>query len=98
MAILATRRRWLVMSFCAASRSPCSRQRLASMYSSCGSSIGKRLISSTQPVRQDYDAKIGKAAVRDIGQALLRLPPVTGGREDNVSGRFRRTETETVAR
>jgi RNA polymerase sigma-32 factor len=29
-----------------ASRSPCSRQRLASMYSSCGSSIGNRLISS----------------------------------------------------
>src|SRR6266436_7388073 len=34
MAILVTRRRWLVTSLCAASRSPCSRQRLASMYSS----------------------------------------------------------------
>ena len=36
----------LVTSLCAASRSPCSRQRLASMYSSCGSNIGNRRISS----------------------------------------------------
>ncbi len=36
----------LVTSRCAASRSPCSRQRLASMYSSSGSSIGNVRISA----------------------------------------------------
>ena len=36
----------LVTSRCAASRSPCSRQLLASIYSSCGSSMGNRRISS----------------------------------------------------
>src|SRR6516162_7843028 len=46
MAILATRRKWLLTSLCAASWSPCSRQRLASMNSSCGSSIGTCRISS----------------------------------------------------
>src|SRR6186997_2552521 len=40
MAILATSLRWLVTSWCAASRSSCSRQRLASMYSCWGSSMG----------------------------------------------------------
>jgi hypothetical protein len=41
MAILATSRKWLVTSLWAAVRSPCSRQLLASMYSSCGSNMGK---------------------------------------------------------
>src|SRR5712671_6158887 len=62
MAILATRRRWLVTSRCAASRSPCSRQRLASIYSSCGSSIGNRRISSRYRPRPDSAVMIGKIA------------------------------------
>ena len=45
MAILATRRKWEVTSLCAASRSPCSFQRLASMNSSSGCSIGNWRIS-----------------------------------------------------
>src|SRR6516165_6061465 len=63
MAILATRRRWLVTNLCAASRSPCSRQRLASMNSSCGSSMGNRLISSRYRVRPDSADGIDKAAL-----------------------------------
>src|SRR5512147_1962058 len=51
MAILATRRRWLVTRRCAASTSPCSRQRLASMYSSSGSSSGNFRISWRYRVR-----------------------------------------------
>src|ERR1700722_13004227 len=53
MAILATRRKWLLMSRCAASLSPCSRQRLASLYSSCGSSMGNRRILLRYRVRPD---------------------------------------------
>src|SRR6516164_1606137 len=45
MAILATSRKWLVTSRCAASGSACSFQRLASMYSCSGSSIGNLRIS-----------------------------------------------------
>ena len=45
MAILATRRRWLFTRRRAASGSSCSRQRLASMYSSCGSRSGNFRIS-----------------------------------------------------
>src|SRR6202165_5298624 len=46
MATLATKRRWLVTSRCAASGSPCSRQRLANMYSSChGQKLGPILTS-----------------------------------------------------
>src|SRR5919112_1556857 len=51
MAILATRRRWLVTSRCAASESSCSFQRFASMYSSSGSSIGNLRISWRYRVR-----------------------------------------------
>src|SRR5581483_8112419 len=80
MAILATRRKWLVTSLCAASRSLCSRQRLASMNSSCGSSIGNRLISSRyreSPVSPD---KMGSAAVWAILAPSLFVPPRCGGR------------------
>src|SRR5262245_13029430 len=63
MAILATSRKWLVTSLCAASRSPCSRQRFASMYSSSGSSIGNRRISSRYLVRPVSPERTGKAAV-----------------------------------
>src|SRR5215510_5314577 len=43
-------------------RSPCSRQRLASIYSSCGSSIGNRRISSRYRPRPDTAVMIGKLA------------------------------------
>src|SRR5580704_18148313 len=51
IAILATRRRWLVTRRCAACGSSCSFQRLASMYSSSGSSIGNLRISCRYRVR-----------------------------------------------
>src|SRR4029077_12239362 len=63
MAILATRRRWLVTSLCAEFSLPCSRQRFASMNSSCGSSIGNRLISSRYRVRPVSPDKMGNAGV-----------------------------------
>jgi hypothetical protein len=63
MAILATSRKWLVTSLCAELSSRCSRQRLASMNSSCGSSIGNRLISSKYRVRPVSPDKMGNAAV-----------------------------------
>src|SRR3979411_2064001 len=47
------------MSLCAASRSPCSRQRLASMYSSRRSNIGNRRISSRLVSKQNYLHPIG---------------------------------------
>src|SRR5829696_1521492 len=62
MAILATRRRCEVTSRCAASESPCSRQRLASMYSSLGSSIGNLRISSRYRDRPPSLASTGSAA------------------------------------
>src|SRR5215475_11905587 len=62
MAILATKRKWLVTSLCAATRSPCSRQRLASIYSSCGSSIGNRRISSRYRDKPDSAVMIGRVA------------------------------------
>src|ERR1700722_13488643 len=81
MAILATSRKWLVTSPCAASRSPCSRQLLASMYSSCGSSIGNRLISSRflgRPVSPD---RTGKAAVWAMTAPFpCSRPRLSGGR------------------
>src|SRR5689334_7444924 len=51
MAILATRRRWLVTSRCAASGSWCSCQRLASMNSSSLASIGNLRISDRYRLR-----------------------------------------------
>src|SRR5580704_9533896 len=63
MAIFATRRKWLVTSRCAASRSPCSRQRLASMYSSCASSMGNRRILWRYRLRPDSAVSIGETAV-----------------------------------
>src|SRR5258706_7893953 len=51
MAILATRRRWLVTSRCAASVSWCSCQRLASMNSSSLASIGNLRISDRYRLR-----------------------------------------------
>src|SRR3977135_2269417 len=51
MAILATKRRGLVTSRCAASGSSRSFQRLASMYSSSGSNIGNLRISWRYRVR-----------------------------------------------
>src|SRR5215471_21551191 len=78
MAILATRRRWLVTRRCAASRSPCSRQLLASIYSSCGSSIGNRRISSKYRDRPVSADRIGKAAARAMVAPFRRLPPFGG--------------------
>src|SRR5262249_7143714 len=78
IAILATRRRWLVTSLCAASRSPCSRQLLASMYSSCGSNIGNRRISSKYRDRPVSADRIGKAAARAMVAPFRRLPPFGG--------------------
>src|SRR5215212_2007385 len=75
MAILATSRRWLVTRRCAASRSPCSRQLLASMYSSCGSSIGNRRISSRYRERPDSAEIIGKAVARAMVAPSHCLPP-----------------------
>ena len=46
IAAFATRRRWLVTSLAAASGSPCSLKRLASIYSSSGERIGNFLISA----------------------------------------------------
>src|ERR1700730_5486962 len=66
MAILATRRKWLVTSRWAASRSPYSRQFLASMYSSCGSSMGNRRISLIYRARPDSAVRVGKAAAYDM--------------------------------
>src|SRR4051794_8302471 len=80
MAILATRRKWEVTSLCAASRSPCSRQLLASMYSCCGSSIGNRRISSRYRDRPDSAVRIGSAAARAILAPSILLPPMIGGR------------------
>src|SRR3569623_169967 len=51
MAILATSRRWLVTSRCAASGSSCSCQRLASMNSSSLASIGNLRISDRYRLR-----------------------------------------------
>src|SRR5579863_2339186 len=80
MAILATSRKWLVTSRCAASRSPCSRQRFASMNSSCGSSIGNRLISSRYRVRPVSPDKMGKAAVWAISApSLIHAPAGAAG-------------------
>src|SRR5262245_48428533 len=81
MAILATRRRWLVTSLCAASRSSCSRQRLASMYSSCGSSIGNLRISERYRESPDSAVRIGSAAVRaiDVRPPFMKPPDHTGG-------------------
>src|SRR5215218_3868645 len=75
MAILATSRRWLVTSRCAASRSPCSRQLLASIYSSCGSSIGNRRISSRYRARPDSAVRTGKVAARAISALSTLKPP-----------------------
>src|SRR5215467_13681744 len=75
MAILATRRRWLVTSLWAATRSPCSRQRLASIYSSCGSSIGNRRISSRYRDRPDSAVMIGKVAAWAMTAPSLMLCP-----------------------
>src|SRR5262249_11510236 len=75
MAILATSRKWLVTSLCAASRSPCSRQRLASMNSSCGSSIGNRRISSRYRVRPVSPDKMGSAAVWAMTAPSIYRPP-----------------------
>src|SRR5438132_862023 len=69
MAILATSLRWLVTSFCAASRSSCSRQRLASMYSCWGSSIGNLRISARYLDSPDSPLRTGSVAVR----AMQRL-------------------------
>src|SRR5579863_3841474 len=80
MAILATSRKWLVTSRCAASRSPCSRQRFASMNSSCGSSIGNRLISSRYRVRPVSPDKMGKAAVwAMVAPSLIHAPAGAAG-------------------
>src|SRR6266536_6011265 len=62
MAIFATRRKWLVTSLCAAARSPCLRQRLASRYSSCRSSIGK----PPESLKITGEARFGRqASIRD---------------------------------
>src|SRR6202790_5818164 len=66
MAILATSRRWLVTSLCAASRSSFSAQRLASMYSCWGSSIGNLRISARYRERPDSPLRTGNVAVRAI--------------------------------
>src|SRR6187455_2950654 len=88
MAILATRRRWLVTSLCAASRSPCSRQLLASMYSCCGSNIGNRRISSRYRDRPPSAVIIGIAAERAIGSALhSSCPRTAGGQMPNLPHR-----------
>src|SRR5215207_1682574 len=75
MAILATRRRWLVTSLCAASRSPCSRQRLASRYSSCRSSIGNRWISTRYGVRLDSVA--ARQTIDLDGTDRNRIDPIS---------------------
>src|ERR1700692_2133092 len=66
MAILATSRRWLVTRWCAASRSSCSRQRLANMYSCWGSSIGSLRISARYRESPDSPLRTGNVAVRAI--------------------------------
>src|SRR4029077_17505655 len=78
MAILATRRRWLVTSLWAAARSPCSRQRLASIYSSCGSSMGNRWISARYRVRLESPTANDQAATCETKGVLSssRFGPV----------------------
>src|SRR4051795_11929447 len=88
MAILATRRRCEVTSLWAASESPCSRQRLASMNSSLGSSIGNLRISSRYRDRPPSLASTGSAAdailFSSIGSLKRRAlggdPPLAGRR------------------
>src|SRR6516165_644175 len=63
MAILATSRRWLVTSRCAASGSSCSFQRFASMYSCSGSSIGNLRISCRYRVRFPSEEREGTERV-----------------------------------
>src|SRR5579883_2853413 len=63
MAMRATRRKCEVTSFCAAAESPCSCQRFASMYSCCGSSMGKRRISSRYLARPPLAATDGNELI-----------------------------------
>src|SRR5713101_5418079 len=71
MAILATRRRWLVTSRWAASGSSCSRHRLASMYSSSGASIGNLRISRRYLPWFPSVELLGRAGVLAIGSQFL---------------------------
>src|SRR5689334_16084303 len=74
MAILATRRKWLVTSLCAALLSPCSRQRLASMNSSCGSSRGNLRISWRYRLRLPSGVRDDGRAGRLAVAALIAAP------------------------
>src|ERR1043166_3055568 len=76
MAILATRRRWLVTSWRAASESSCSRQRLASMYSCSGSRSGNFRISERYRDLGDQAQMAGDQLARGLG--ILMLPPALG--------------------
>src|SRR6476660_7672264 len=67
MAIFATRRKCEVTRRWAASESSCSRQRLASMYSSCGWSMGNLRISSR------YRDSPPSAAIIGSAEAILFL-------------------------
>src|SRR5208282_5988917 len=88
--ILATSRKWLVTSLWAASLSPCSRQLLASMYSSWGSNIGNRRISSRYLVRPVSPDRTGKAAVWAMTSALsLFASPLL---RQTVCRRFRKAD------
>src|SRR5260370_16594696 len=72
MGILATRRKWVVTRRWGASGSSCSRQRLASMYSSSGASIGNLRISRRYRPRFPSVEMLGRAEV--VAMALRSLP------------------------
>src|SRR3954471_23702121 len=96
MAILATSRRWLVTSWCAASRSSCSRQRLANMYSSCGSSIGNLRISARYLERPDSPLRTGKLRLRAILSALQWFRSPTAA--DPAGGRLVKADRAAMFR
>src|SRR4051795_8568693 len=96
MAILATSLRWLVTRACAASRSSCSRQRLANMYSSCGSSIGNLRISARYLERPDSPLRTGQLAVRAILSALQWFRSPTAA--DPADGRLVKADRAAMFR
>src|SRR4026207_1170136 len=98
MAILATSRRWEVTSRWAASRSPCSFQLLASMYSSSGCSMGNRRICWRYRLRPPSLEIVGNAerGMRALSGAKLQRPQ-SDAKYKHDCAYYKTSETELVS-